>query len=100
MEILAIGPDTRAAFQKYWADKKIPYPGLPDPKHRIAARYQQEVNLFKLGRMPLICVVDREGYIRYVHYASSMSDIPKEQNLLDVIDQLNASSNGKQNIGY
>jgi peroxiredoxin Q/BCP len=92
-EILAVGPNTETAFQKYWADEKIPYVGLPDPEHRVAVQYRQEVNLFKLGRMPLVCVIDREGRIRYAHYGGSMSDIPENQTLLHVIDQLNASSN-------
>ena len=92
-EILAIGPNTEAAFQQYWQKENIPYVGLPDPDHRVAVKYRQEVNLFKLGRMPLMCVVDQEGRIRYVHYGASMADIPENETLLNVIDQLNASSN-------
>jgi peroxiredoxin Q/BCP len=92
-EILAIGPNTEAAFQQYWQKENIPYVGLPDPDHRVAVKYRQEVSLFKLGRMPLMCVVDQEGRIRYVHYGASMADIPENETLLNVIDQLNASSN-------
>ncbi len=66
---------------------------MPDPDHKIAVRYRQEVNLFKLGRMPLSCVVDANGYIRYAHYGTSMSDIPSNEELLQVIDELNKSSN-------
>jgi peroxiredoxin Q/BCP len=54
--------------------------------------YKQEVNLFKLGRMPLNCVIDPKGYIRFVHYGNSMSDIPSNEELLNVIDELNAAS--------
>ena len=43
--------------------------------------------------MPLVCVIDRDGRIRYAHYGASMSDIPENKTLLDVIDQLIASSN-------
>ena len=91
-EILAIGPNTEAAFQQYWQKENIPYIGLPDPDHRVAVKYRQEVNLFKLGRMPLMCVVDQEGRIRYVHYGASMADIPENQVLLGVLDELNAAS--------
>lgn len=91
-EILAIGPNTEAAFQQYWAKETIPFIGLPDPEHRVAVVYRQEVNLFKLGRMPLICVVDSHGRIRYAHYGASMSDIPENQILLGVLDELNAAS--------
>ena len=60
---------------------------------RSCKLYRQEVNLFKLGRMPLNCVVDINGRIRYVHYGSSMTDIPDNETFLNVIDKLNTSSN-------
>jgi len=91
-EILAIGPDDLNAFREYWTDKKLPFIGLPDPGHNVARRYRQEVNLFKLGRMPLVCIVDAKGLIRYAHQGKSMSDIPENKVLLHVIDELNASS--------
>lgn len=91
-EILAVGPDKPPQFIRYWANEKIPYVGLPDPDHRVARRYRQEVNIFKLGRMPLVCVVDKEGRIRYAHFGASMSDIPDNDVLLGVIDQLNVAS--------
>ena len=92
-QILALGPNTEAAFQQYWANEKIPYVGLPDPEHRVAVKYRQEVSLFKLGRMPFVCIIDKSGRIRYAHYGASMADIPENKTLLDVIDQLNNSSN-------
>lgn len=91
-EILALGPNTPAMFEQYWTNEKIPFIGLPDADHKIARIYKQEVNLFKLGRMPLNCVVDRDGFIRYAHYGASMEDIPSNEELLDVIDELNAAS--------
>lgn len=93
IEIIAVGPDNLQSFQRYWENENLPYIGLPDPDHRVARLYKQEVNLFKLGRMPLNSVVDTEGCIRYVHYSSSMSDIPDNETFLSVIDKLNASSN-------
>lgn len=91
-EILAVGPDGMESFRRYWKLEAIPYVGLPDPDHSVARLYKQEVNLFKLGRMPLNCIVDVDGRIRYVHYGSSMSDIPDNETFLGVIDKLNASS--------
>ena len=58
----------------------------------MAETYLQEVNLFKLGRMPLSCVIDAKGYVRFAHYGKSMSDIPSNEELLHVIDALNAAS--------
>ena len=92
-EIIAVGPNSPAAFEQYWERERIPFTGLPDPGHRVAKQYKQEVNVFKWGRMPLNCVVDRKGYIRFAHYGASMRDIPSNEELLRVIDELNASSN-------
>jgi peroxiredoxin Q/BCP len=91
-EIIAVGPNDKPTFQQYWTNEKLPYIGLPDPEHLVSRLYRQEVNLFKLGRMPLNCVVDSSGRIRFVHYGSSMRDIPDNKKFLDVIDQLNNSS--------
>jgi peroxiredoxin Q/BCP len=93
VEIVAVGPDGSDSFKRYWAKEGIPYVGLPDPDHVVAKQYRQEVNLFKLGRMPLNCIVDKDGRIRYVHYGASMSDIPDNETFLNVIDEITASSN-------
>ncbi len=90
--ILAVGPDRKEEFIRYWKNERIPYAGLPDPDHRVASLYRQQVKLFQLGRMPLVCVVDLQGRIRYAHYGASMSDIPSNEELLRVIDELNAAS--------
>ena len=91
-EILAIGPDNFEKFVSYWGENNIPFPGLPDPNKQVSKIYKQEINLFKLGRMPLNAVLDRKGFIRFIHYGYSMSDIPDNETLLQVIDELNASS--------
>jgi peroxiredoxin Q/BCP len=90
--ILALGPNSPTAFEQYWDDENIPFTGLPDPAHTVAKIYRQEVNLFKFGRMPLNCVIDAKGYVRFAHYGASMSDIPTNEELLQVIDELNVSS--------
>lgn len=87
-----MGPSSPALFKEYWRKERIPFIGLPDPDHSVATTYRQEVNIFKLGRMPLNCVVDAKGYIRFAHYGRSMSDIPVNEELLHVIDKLNAAS--------
>ena len=92
-EILAVGPNDADAFKRFWKKERIPYVGLADPDHKVALAYRQEVNIFRLGRMPLLCVVDSAGRIRYAHYGRSMSDIPDNETLLHVIDEVTASSN-------
>ena len=87
-EILAVGPNTLEKFRRYWTEHNIPFIGLPDPQHLVANIYRQEVNLLKLGRMPALMLVDRDGYIRYQHYGTSMSDIPENALILKLLDRI------------
>lgn len=68
----------------------MPFPGMADLRSRVADRYAQEVNLLKLGRMPAIFIVDRDGMIRFKHYSDNMRDYPTNEQLLEVLDTLNA----------
>ncbi len=91
-EVLAVGPDGSKAFAVYWKDQRLPFIGLPDPAHKVALQYRQQVKLFKWGRMPLVTVIDPQGAIRYVHYGTSMSDIPTNATLLAVVDEIREAS--------
>jgi peroxiredoxin Q/BCP len=88
-EILAIGPDDSKSFARYWENEKLPFIGLPDPKHSVANLYKQQVKLLKLGRMPALLVVDKSGIIQYEHYGDSMQDIPENSIILELLDRLN-----------
>ena len=88
-EVVAIGPDGPNAFKRFWQENDIPFIGLADVKSRVADKYYQEVNLLRLGRMPAIFVIDKNGVIQYAHYASSMSDIPDNDEILEVLTKLN-----------
>jgi peroxiredoxin Q/BCP len=90
-EVIAIGPNGPGEFGRYWRSEQMPFIGIPDPRHRVARRYRQEVNLFKLGRMPLVAVVDAGGLLQYVHRADSMADIPENGVLLEVIERIRAT---------
>jgi len=88
-EVIVVGPEDAEAFERYWQMEKLPFVGLPNPRSTVLKLYGQEVNLFKLGRMPAQVIIDRDGTVRYVHYGHSMSDIPSNQELLALLDQLN-----------
>mgnify|MGYP005844575963 CR=1 FL=1 len=87
-EIVVVGPEDAAAFERYWTQENLPFVGLPDPQSSVLKLYGQEVNLFKLGRMPAQVLVDKDGTARYVHYGHSMSDIPSNKELLALLDEL------------
>ena len=89
-EIIVVGPENKEAFNDYWQSENLPFVGLPDPKHTVLKLYGQEIKLFKLGRMPAQVVVDKTGKARYVHYGHSMSDIPPNDEILALLDELNA----------
>ena len=88
-EIVVVGPEKTNAFAKYFQENDLPFVGLPDPKHTVLKRYGQEVNLFKLGRMPAQVIVDQEGVARYAHYGHAMSDIPENAEILAILQELN-----------
>ena len=87
--ILVVGPEGQAAFHDFWTKHDLPFVGLPDPRHRVAKLYGQQVKLLKAGRMPAMMVIDKAGLIRFRHYANSMSDIPPNQAILRLLDLLN-----------
>ena len=92
--VLVIGPENSQAFAKYFNKNRLPFLGLPDPKHSILKLYGQEVKLFKFGRMPAQVLIDKEGIVRYAHYGKSMSDIPDNDELLALIDELDQTQVG------
>ncbi len=93
-EVIVIGPENAESFARYWAEHGLPFTGLPDPRRSVLRRYGQEVNLFKLGRLPAQAIIDREGVVRFVHYGHSMSDIPQNQELLGLLDEINGGGDG------
>ena len=89
--VVVVGPEDEQAFAAYWQSHDLPFTGLPDPRASVLKLYGQEVNLFKLGRMPAQVIVDTEGMARFVHYGHSMVDIPENNELLRLLDELNTS---------
>ncbi|MBN2119276.1 MAG: redoxin domain-containing protein [Anaerolineales bacterium] len=88
-EILVVGPEDANAFFDYWQKNDLPFIGLPDPGHTVLKRYGQEVNLFKFGRMPAQVAIDKDGIARFVHYGHDMSDIPANEEMLDLLKTMN-----------
>jgi len=92
VEVVVVGPEDAPAFAEYWQKESLPFVGLPDPKHGVLKLYGQQVKLFKLGRMPAQVLIDKAGVARFVHYGHSMSDIPENEEILGLADQVNAES--------
>ena len=90
VEVVVVGPGDARAFAEYWQKESLPFTGLPDATHSLLKLYGQEVNLFKLGRMPAQVPIDKAGIARFVHYGHSMSDIPKNEEILSLVDEIQA----------
>jgi peroxiredoxin Q/BCP len=96
-KIIVVGPEGKKAFSRFWNMHDLPFTGLPDPRHTVLKRFGQEVNLFKLGRMPAQVLVDKEGVVRFAHYGHRMSDIPPNQEILELLDGI--VEGGPQGVG-
>jgi len=92
VEVVVVGPEDARAFADYFQKESLPFIGLPDPKASVLKLYGQEVNLFKLGRMPAQVLIDRVGVARYVHYGHDMRDIPRNEEMLALADEINAQA--------
>jgi len=88
-KIVVVGPENKPSFARYFKENDLPFTGLPDPKHTVLKRFGQEVKLFKLGRMPAQVLIDKDGIARYAHYGHSMSDIPENQEILEILREIN-----------
>lgn len=93
-EIVVIGPEDRATFASYWRREQYPFVGLADPQHSVADRYGQEVKLLKMGRMPAIVLIDKEGQVLSSHYAANMQDYPANRELWATLDAAQAARSG------
>jgi peroxiredoxin Q/BCP len=88
-EIVVVGPEDAQAFARYFAEHDLPFIGLPDPTHSVLKRYGQEVNLFKFGRMPAQVLIDKQGVARFVHYGHDATDIPANEEILQLLQTVN-----------
>ena len=87
-EVLVVGPENAKSFLKYWTKEDLPFVGLPDPKHIVSELYGQEVKMLKLGRLPCQMIIDKTGILRFVHYGRSMSDIPSNSEILEILQTI------------
>ena len=86
--IVVIGPEDAECFKDYFENHDLTFYGLPDKTQAVLKLYGQKVQLFKLGRMPAQMLIDKSGMLRFVHYGHSMTDIPKNEEILILIDSL------------
>jgi peroxiredoxin Q/BCP len=90
--VVVVGPEGADRFREYWRKESLPFIGLPDPGHSVLRKYGQEVRIFKLGRMPAQVLIDENRVARFVYYGHSMKDIPRNDDVLLVLRDLDNQS--------
>lgn len=91
--ILVVGPEEAEEFRDYFTEHNLPYIGLPDPTHYVMKLCGQEIDLFKLGRLPVQVLIDKQGIARYAHYGLSIRDIPTNEEMFALLDDMNRPFN-------
>jgi peroxiredoxin Q/BCP len=86
--VVAVGPEDKSKFKKYWEENDLVFIGLPDENHHVLELYGQKIKVLKLGRMPGQMIIDKKGILRYVHYGNSMKDIPENEEVFELLDEL------------
>lgn len=84
--ILADSEKNAKKMEQKYARK---YPIFYDESKTVVNMLNQEVKWLKGGRMPGLLIIDKQGIIRYAYYSESMSDIPENDVLLEVLRNIN-----------
>ena len=101
-EVIAVNPENAKAVTEWWHTHKMPFIGIPDPKHEIARLYNQQFKLIRGGRLPALAVIDKAGKVRLMHFADLPGDIPSNKEVLALLENLNKETgpSTEQNILY
>ena len=83
-----IGQETPEDFTDIWESKSLSYLGLPDDDGQVSELYQQEYKPEEYGLMPAVFIIDPDGIIQYIHFGASMDDIPANEDLFQVLEEI------------
>jgi peroxiredoxin Q/BCP len=87
-KIIVVGRHTPEEMAEYWKENNLPYMGIPDPDTKLGKLYKQQWKAMKLGLMPAMFVIGKNGKISFLHYSSSMKDIPENSKTLGEVQKL------------
>lgn len=87
--LYAILPDDFENAQKFEANFAKKFPIYYDDKKNVNKMLKQEVKPLKLGRMPALLIIDKQGIIKYSYYSDSMEDIPDNEELFQTLKEIN-----------
>jgi peroxiredoxin len=86
--IVVVAKHSTKEMAEYWKENALPFTGIPDPEATLAKQYQQQWKALKLGLMPAMFVIEKNGKVAFVHYSAGMSDIPENKTVLAELKKL------------
>ena len=89
-EVLVMVPNGPFMISRYVGMTKTLYPILSDKGSKVAGEYMQLKRFFAVGT-PTVFLVDRQGVIRYAHYAMSVIDEPDNREPLEIMQEMHAA---------
>lgn len=72
--------------QKYARNK---YAIFYDESKDVSKMLNQQIKITKLGRMPGLLIVDKQGIVQYAYYGDSMKDIPENDAVFKELEKIN-----------
>ncbi len=82
IKIIAICPEDTKTLQTFADKYELSFDLVADSDHVLAKKYGQQVKFLKLGRMPSQIVMDKDESVVFQHYASNMTDIIENNDIL------------------
>ncbi len=82
IKIIVICPEREDKIRKFLDKEPLDLTFVSDPTHTLADNYNQQVKLFKLGRMPAQILINQDGNKVLEHFANSMADIIENEEIL------------------
>ena len=86
--VIGIARHTEKEVVDFWEKHDLPFTGIADKEGKIGKLFGQEWKLLKLGLMPALFVVSQDGRLSYSYYSDGMSDIPKNDEILQHLKHL------------
>ena len=65
------------------------FPIFYDKYKEVVKILNQEIKILKMGRMPGLIIIDKNGIINYTYYSDNMHDIPENRIVLNELRKLN-----------
>lgn len=67
---------------------KEKFPIFFDNERKVTKILNQEVKIFRLGRLPAVLLLDKNAVIRWAYYGDTLMDVPPNKIILEVIQNL------------